>query len=198
MIDFPFQYRVAFLLLIGVAVVIWDQRNPTKKRYKHREYLFLALLAVIGSLYGVLVDLITTEISKEYFVLGKKVADNDLWQKTSLLLGAKAGFIGGALAACAILVSAKKNNKVVFLVRSSLPILFFSVFFALIFHIAARFNIYPKFKSFEYLYIHDIRCFMIVWMTHAGVYAGAIVGLFVSCVRLPGSSKDLNDQHKGL
>jgi uncharacterized membrane protein YfcA len=67
----PYWFRVALLLFLMsvVAAIDWGRNRQGATRWK--EYGFVIVSGVVGALFGLLNDLITSSISPEYFLFGK-------------------------------------------------------------------------------------------------------------------------------
>lgn len=96
----PFWTRIGLLLglMVLIAGLEWLIRRDKANRW--REYLFFLSVLVVGAVFGILIDQVTSRLSLEYFLYAKSL-DPDHIQRELVSLGARAGltaaaFFGGA------------------------------------------------------------------------------------------------------
>jgi cytochrome bd-type quinol oxidase subunit 2 len=58
----PYWYRIALLLLLMSVVAAFDWRRKRQSATKWKEYGFVIVSGVIGALFGLLNDLVTSTI----------------------------------------------------------------------------------------------------------------------------------------
>ena len=187
----PFVYRLLILLavlcLVGGIDLLLHRQDATR----WREYLFLVACGTLGAAVGVSTDAVTSQISPEYFIVGKGVPDGDGFTARVLLLGAHAGFFAGAVAAMCCLIA---NNP-----RRGLP--------AVSYPMLARIACIPLALALSGGWVAGVTLFLgaagslvsridvpvaperaeefiVAWGTHGGLYAGLLAGVVIAVLRV--------------
>ena len=176
----PFHWRLVTLLAILATVVAYEVLVQGKT-VRLREYATLLACATVFGIYGTLNDVVTGTISPEYFVLGKGVVDDGHRFLRILGVGASAGVAGGFILG-AVLLFARSwcGNRVSLprlLAHAGVPLLAAvvgSVAFPLLF---GRIDVFGLRNLEDTVLSETVRNrFILVWWTHVGIYAGAVVG----------------------
>lgn len=189
----PFWWRIAFLLMLMLLVAVIEWRRKGQNATKWKEYGFVVLTGLLGMIFGVCNDLITSSISPEYFIFGKGLSPGDGLTLRAAMLGAKAGFTAGAFAGAICLYASTRRCSRPSLPYGSLVRLLWRPFVlavlaalvALLFHRCAPFTFLAELKGI--LAPQQIHRFMIVWCIHVGLYSGlltAVVWIVVDIIRL--------------
>lgn len=180
---------LGFLLVSG-AIDRW-RFGPAARR--PREYGWLLLAGGLGALFGLAVDQATSRLSPDYFVYGKGLDPGPGFARDVLLLSLQAGLAGGLCAGGVLLLvnqPAPARGPVLpvgGLLRAAAWIVALALLAAPLGAAAAR--------AWDPLDLrHELRgvlddpdrqtAFVTVWGLHAGVYAGALVGLVIAAVRV--------------
>lgn len=100
--------RLALLIAVLAAGAAFDWLRHRERARRWREYVFLLAAAAVGGLLGALVDLATSALSPEYFVVAKGLSAGPTLRRDALALGFHAGFLTGAVAAGVYLVAAPR------------------------------------------------------------------------------------------
>lgn len=101
--DIPIYLRIVFLVAFLGIIAAFDLYRRRDRATRWKEYLFLLFAGTIGAVFGVLNDLITSNLSPEYFEFGKGISAGPNFLNDVLLLGASAGFTAGIVSACVFL-----------------------------------------------------------------------------------------------
>ena len=162
-------------LAAAVAGVELGLRGRRANRW--REYSVVVLGGVVGAGIGVLIDLVTSSISPEYFVLGKGLEDGPGLQREILRLGMHAGFCAGVVSTGALLIAAGRSSlarpgSLARCVRASLSVAVSSLIGA------SSLGLLSWMGLSTVVSIDDPR-FTLVWMIHLGAYAGFLLQTFV-------------------
>ncbi len=178
-----FSIRILALLVFIVAMLLWDLRNPPEKRARWKIYFFLLLTGTIGAMFGISVDSITSQISSDYFIYGKGLAPGPGLPGRVLLLGAQAGFSGAVFGGCCYLVAYRFKSSVEDLYPFiPIPLLMGMLWGAMV-GVAQYFTNAVSLQDIILLLGADrAKLFVVVWMTHIGVYLGAVLGLIWGCL----------------
>jgi hypothetical protein len=179
----PFLYRLAGLILLAAAIALWDYRKHGPSGTRWREYSFLLAAAMLGGLFGLANDTLTSRLSPEYFIYGKGIVPGPYFHHQVLILGFQAGF-GAAFvaAACFLFANNPKPNL------PSLPYRKLSVFIlqpilaalvlAVILGVTSRWFIRPTFdpRLAQFAGPAAAVWFWRVWCIHLGLYLGLLFG----------------------
>lgn len=189
----PYWLRIVLLLLVMSVVAGIDWHRNRQHAIKWKEYGFIILTGVIGTVFGLCNDLLTSSISPEYFISGKGLAAGDGLTLRAAILGMKAGFAAGAVAgAICLYASTRKCSCPPLAYRTILSFLWRPVALAVTAaFIAVLFRQYdPLAFSAELegiLTPEQVRQFLVVWWIHVGLYSGllvAVLWIIVDIVRL--------------
>jgi hypothetical protein len=86
------------VLVVLMAIVAWiDWRRHGANAVKWREYSFLWIAGLLGSLIGMLLDNITATLSPDFFVLGKGIAAGEGFRLRVTYFGFHAGLLAGVV-----------------------------------------------------------------------------------------------------
>lgn len=191
----PYWCGIALLLLLFSLIPAIDWYRNRQKATKPKEYSFVLVSGVIGTLFGFCNDLITSSISPEYFTFGKGLASGDWLTLRAGLLGMKAGFAAGAIAgAICLYANTRRDYRCSPLdYRKLLGFLWRPVAAAptTAFILALFFRQYDPLGFSEQLKktidLQHIRRFLLVWWIHLGLYFGlllSVVWIFVDITKL--------------
>jgi hypothetical protein len=180
-----YDLRLLILLLfIGIMLLV-DLKNPPQERHRARTYSFILLTGAIGALFGMSVDMLTSQISVDYFVYGKGLSQGQALMGEILALGAKAGFSAAILGGCLFAYFNKDGSSVAHLYKYIPVPLLGSLAAALLF---GAFQYYSETVRLNDAVIffgeHRARFFTLVWVIHIGVYVGAVLGLIGACYNI--------------
>lgn len=178
--EIPFAWRVFALLIAMVLFVGLDLRKPSIERHRWREWTFLLVAATASGMVGLCVDLVTSNISPEYFSLGKGIAEGPGFSCRVAKLGASAGFSAGAIGAALVLLANPAPERSLFLFR----LLWLPLLPALGFAILAGglVTVVPSMTysaAAEALGSVQAQRFTIAWVSHIGAYVGGGIGLLL-------------------
>ncbi|MBI3555644.1 MAG: hypothetical protein HY074_05230 [Deltaproteobacteria bacterium] len=164
----PLQYRLYLAVLFFAVFGIYDwQKNPTNPK-RAREYLFLFSVMALTIAFAMGHDLITANISKEYFTLGKGLPEQDFTMNL-MSLAVQASYFIGLLVGMLFLVLNNPSR-----LRRQLPYtalyrklswpFFFSVALACFFGMLARQTFIGKL-----LYLYDMGALVEFKRTYASI-----------------------------
>jgi len=185
--NIPFPYRAAVAIALVFALRFYSRAKPSKHQIRTKELLFLTLVAILATLYGVVNDCFTAKISPEYFSLGKGLPNDQHLYYRSLIIGAQAGFCAGIVLGCIFLIlrtylfPSATFKRIIY--SLALPIglgIVCSIVFPLCFghldpiHVA---------RDLDYMLSkQQIDAFNFVWFEHLGVYTGTTVGTILAII----------------
>lgn len=176
-----FEGRLGLLVTLAVVVALGELVFLGRRARRWREYLFIAAAGLFGALLGMLVDSLTSRISPAYFVIGKGLEGGPGLHVRASLLGARAGFIAGAVMAGALLVAAGPAARVGDggtrrLGRTCFSIGACSLIGALVIGVVGgSAHLHPALlPGFENAPAFKDPRFVAVWWTHLGVYVGCL------------------------
>jgi hypothetical protein len=180
----PYWCRIALLLLVLSLVAGIDWLWHRQKATKWNEYGFVAFSGFVGTLFGLLNDLITSSISPEYFIFGKGLDPGDGLTLRAMLLGMQAGFSAGAIAGAICLYASTRNNgRLPLAYRRLLGFLWRPVALApttaLVLVLFCR-QLDPIGVSIlldDTLDPQQMERFLTVWWIHSGLYLGLLVSV---------------------
>jgi len=183
--NLAWESRFAALLIFVTVMILFDFKNPPEKRRRFKAYSFLLTIGAIGAVFGMLIDSITSRISLEYFISGKGLTDGPQLKRDILLLGAKAGFSGALMVACAFIIANPEKTVTWPLFQFIIVPLCFSVAFAIVLGIFQYATKAVTLEGIEFLLSEpQQRLFTTVWMTHIGLYLGGFIGLLLGCFQI--------------
>jgi hypothetical protein len=180
----PYWCRIVLLLFLMSLIAAIDWHRNRQNATKWKEYGFVILSGVMGTLFGLFNDLITSSISPEYFIFGKGLASGDWLTVRAGVLGMKAGFSVGAIAgAICLYVSTRNCSRPPLAYRKLLRLLWRPVALAIaVACISALFFCQHDPLAFSaqlegLLDSQQIHRFLLVWWIHAGLYCGLLVSV---------------------
>ena len=180
----PYWCRISLLLVLMSLFAASDWFRAGQKATKWKEYGFVVLSGMLGALVGLLNDLVTSSISPEYFVLGKGLDPGAGLALRAGLLGMKAGFSAGAIAAAVCLYVGTAGR--------TLPPLVYRGLFGMLWRPVASAATgaailviaFRQFDPFGFSSLLDdtldgeqIARFLTVWWVHSGLYLGLLVSI---------------------
>ncbi len=186
----PFWARAltAGALLVVVAGIDFFRHRQGATRW--REYGFWGLCGVAGAVFAVLNDLVTSRLSRDYFVIGKGLRADDprdfVWEVVALAL--RAGFVAGIAIGGALLLA---NNP-----RPALRQLRYAALASyLLFPLAAALVAAPMVAAIRWWDVQslgaelrralpesDVESFLRVQRIHVGLYMGAFAGTVAAVI----------------
>jgi len=182
----PFVTRLAWLALFFAAAALVDLAIHRRRATRWREYAAIVALGAVGALAGMVVDAATVAISPDYFVYGKGLVRGATLTREAMALGARAGFILGAIAAGLLcmangraseaagdlpLVAQRRVARAGLLVL--LPVLLLAPLFGAVACLLPLPAPHVQWSGPPTL----ARRFVVVWWIHLGVYVGALLGV---------------------
>jgi hypothetical protein len=180
----PYWYRIALLLLLMSLVAAIDWLRNRQNATKWKEYGFVVVSGIVGTLFGLLNDLITSSISPEYFIFGKGLDPGDGLTLRASILGMEAGFSAGAIAgAICLYVSTRKSRHPPLGYRRLLGFLWrpvaltatTAIILAIIFRHLDPFGFSAELEGL--VDSQQIHRFLTVWWIHSGLYFGLLVSV---------------------
>lgn len=178
-----YEHRVLLLFAFMAAMLVYDViKNPPGERHRWRSYGVIVIAGAVGALFGVGVDLCTSQVSVDYFIFGKGIIYDNSFRLNVMKLGLQAGFSAGAVTGCFYVVANADKTRVGYLFPYFILPLLLAMF-------AGAFLGCFQFQT-GWIMQHDVvealglsraRYFTTVWMTHVGVYAGGLIGLLLGC-----------------
>jgi hypothetical protein len=188
--DLPVFTRIAFAVVILALLMITEVFIKKEKAFRWKGYALWLTMAVLGLIFGFLLDLVTIRISPEYYRIGKGVTIDNIWM-TCLNVGGAAGFLSAALVGGIILI----KNKQAVIERASIPweilkstkIIFgFACALSLIAY-SLPLLLSPNRVFLSKLSPEQVEPFFRVQQVHAGAYLGALIGFLIVMSRREGS-----------
>ena len=196
----PYWLRISLLLLAMALVAFIDWYRNGQHATKWKEYGFIILSGVVGMVFGLFNDLITSSISPEYFIVGKGLAAGEGLTLRAAFLGMRAGFGAGAVAGTICLYSSVVNcsrsplpyrtilsflwRPVTLAIAAALVAVFFCQYDPLAFSAELKGVLTPE----------QIRRFLVVWWIHAGLYLGLLVALVWIIVDIVPAQEEAGDE----
>lgn len=177
-----YEYRLAALLLFMAGMVVFDAvKNPPGQRRRWRNYGFILASGIIGALFGVGVDLCTSQVSVDYFIHGKGIPYDNSFALNVMRLGLKAGFSAGAVTGCVFVVTNADKSRVDYLFPYLvLPLLLAMFSGAVLGCFQFQTGWITQREVIAALGLFRAKYFTTVWMTHVGVYAGGLAGVLLA------------------
>jgi hypothetical protein len=161
--DVPFGYRslaaAAFLGLVSGIELLIRGRSATRWRGS----LFLVGSGILGGLFGMSVDWVTSSISSTYFSVGKGLGEGQDLTTRILLLGLEAGTYAGVVVGCFYLVASHQTR---ILVRQLYAPILGALACALVFGVVVA----------SLVDLDPVGRFKVVSATHIGLYVGGLAG----------------------
>ena len=180
----PYWCRIALLLLVLSLAAGIDWLWNRQKATKWREYGFVVVSGIVGTVFGLLNDLITSSISPEYFIFGKGLDPGEGLTLRAGVLGMEAGFSAGAIAGAICLYASTRNDGrpplayrrlLGFLWRPVALAVTMAIVLALFFRQLDPFGLSIQLDGI--LASQQMERFLTVWRIHAGVYLGLLMSL---------------------
>lgn len=192
----PLKYRFPFGILVFIFLAIADFRRAGWKSERLREYVFLLYCVFLAIVYAVINDLVTSEISLEYFTKGKGLPDGPEYKWNVIWLAIQGSYWVGLLSGVVLLVA---NNKfrdyprleIFGLWKYPLLPIPISILLSIL-----LFNINRNYYSDPVPGINDSSLFYAVIGAHKGAYFGGAIGTFVSLILLLGKRGKLKRAKK--
>ncbi len=192
MIDLPLPYwtRLGLLGLVLGGIALVDLALKRERATRWREYLFLMVALVLGATYGILVDQVTSRISREYFTIFKGLSELRFGREV-VELGAQAGMGGAAIPACIVLLVDSHLRKgrsfqIGRLLGSLRCPLLWSIGMAVLLGAIFRGFVPDSFveQLVEWVELDRAAALRTVIGAHYGLYLGGVVGTVISVNRL--------------
>lgn len=185
----PFQYRLAFGLtfffIFGLYDWVKNPQNPTRVR----EYGFLASCALISVIFAIFHDLITFNISYEYFEIAKDLGKDLKFFPKVVILAAKASYWVGLIVGIILVIANNPRKRLEPLPYKTLyrylvyP--FVSAITMALLGVLTAYSVFPYFTANggEQVLKYPMR-FEIVAFIHWGTYIGGAIGAVVGGVQI--------------
>lgn len=181
-----YEERLLALFIFMAAMLILDLKNPPLERSRFKAYSFILSVGMLGAIFGMGVDAITSRISEDYFVYGKglRLSNPQQFMRDALTLGAKAGFSGALFVGCIFCFCNPLKTSVRhlyhYLTVPFLMSLFFGIFFGVIQYVTNSIVL----NQILFLGEERSRLYATVWMSHLGLYCGGFISLPVICRKM--------------
>lgn len=181
---------VVGLLLGSIALVDFLRHRERATRW--REYAFWLACGLLGALFAVATDIVTSRLSGAYFALGKGLASDDPheFMVNVVLFAIRAGFVAGLAIGGAFLIANNPQKDLPQLPYGVLARFFFIPALAAI--VAAPIGgacanldvqgLSPQLR--QVLSAHEVVMFLMVQRIHLGLYAGALIGTVGAVARI--------------
>jgi hypothetical protein len=186
-----FCWRLAALVAL-MSVVAWiDWRRQGERATRWREYSFLLVAGILGGLFGVGVDQLTSTISPEYFIFGKGIPNDAAFRVHVASLGFQAGFIMGIVVGGIYLLANNPRPQRIslsfvrlfrFAVAPLIAAILVAPISALVVGHSDPLNLAHEFR--EVLSPTEIGHFRLVWGIHLGIYAGGTMGAALGVMQI--------------
>jgi len=175
-------------MAIAVLVDFWFHRAAATR---WKEYSFLLAAALIGALFGLANDTLTSSLSPEYFIYGKGIAQGPQFRTNVLALGFQAGFGAALVAAACFLFANNPKAGLPQLAYRQLTLFIFqpmaaAAFLAIVLGVSSAWFIHPSPNSS----VAEISgpaaavWFLRVWCIHLGLYLGLLLGTTFACIAI--------------
>jgi hypothetical protein len=186
----PYWARALLAAAFLITFAGIDFLRNRERATRWREYLFWVLCGAAGSVFAVLNDLVTSRLSKEYFVVGKGLPVEDsagfVWEVVAF--ATRVGFVAGLVIGGALLVA---NNPAPRL----RPLRYRTLAGYLLLPLAAALVTAPLVATIrswdvqalggelrQSLSEEDVQAFLRVQRIHVGLYAGGCAGTVAAAV----------------
>lgn len=183
-----FTSRLVILFLLVAIVTLADLWFHRAAATRWKEYSFLLFAAMLGALFGLANDTLTSWLSPEYFIYGKGIAQGPRFHANVLALGFQAGFGAAFLAAACFLFANNPKPGLPQLAYRQLIFFIFrptiaAVFLAIVLGISSAWFIHPSpNSSVAKISSPDATVwFLRVWCIHLGLYLGLLFGTISAC-----------------
>ncbi len=182
--EVPFSIRLIVLVCVLAAFAGIDRWRNGPEASRWREYSFLLGAAALGGVFAALNDQVSLALSPEFFELGKGIERNEDFRREVTALGFHAGFLGGAVAGGVLLLfnQAKTERPALPLARLwvrtpwilgtavACGVLGLVLFSALGLGSEVA-GLLPEEAAYTFQQVQGL---------HAGLYAGALIGLVLA------------------
>lgn len=184
-------WRLSILVFLMVAIAAIDYWRHASNATKWREYLFLAVAALIGGLVGLVVTHVSASLSPDYFIIGKGIPPGDRFHFRAVHFGFDAGMLVGVVIGGAYLLTnhTNPNRKSLsflelmrFTVQPLVCIVVIMPTTALVMRLCDPFGLAADPGGF--LNPTELKWFLTSWGLNLGVYLGSIVGAIWGIVRI--------------
>ncbi len=181
--EIPYGARVAALVVLMATVATVERVRLGSRATRWREYTFVLVAGLATGLFGMANDLLTSSLSPGYFVIGKDLPAATL-PGAAMLLGLKAGFSSGAIAAAICVWAATRRSAsppmplrdlARMLWRPFLLAVALAAVFALVLSSADPLDLRGRIGPL--LTENQADRFLRVWWIHLGLYLGLLLGL---------------------
>jgi hypothetical protein len=186
-------------LVALMTVVAWiDWRRHGERATRWREYSFLLVAGILGGLFGVAIDQLTSTISPEYFIFGKGIPNDAAFRLHVVTLGFQAGFVMGILVGGIYLLANnprpdRMSLSYVHLFRFAVAPLMGAIVAAPISAVVVGhsdpLNLAQQFR--DVMSPKEINHFRLVWGIHLGLYAGGTMGAALGVMQIRRSRADV-------
>ena len=171
----PYLDRVLFLFVFFLVAGVVDKFINGRAANRWKEYLFLVICGIVGTLAGILHDQVTVSISPDYYRLAKEISTPNLrWG--AVLLGSKTGFTAGVVLSGIFLFASKGRMTGPIPLRHLKFVCTYTVVFACIGAALGGFIVPDSWVSFYEVPAESASQFKIVVAEHYGLYLGALTG----------------------
>lgn len=181
--NIPYEYRILALFVFIGFMLLLDLKNPKDQRLRLKTYGFILLVGILGVLYGICIDSMTSRISPDYFIYGKGVEPGPHFYRDVLMIGMKAGFSGAVVVGVALVVTNPVKKQISPLFRLVGYPLVLSVVTGLLFGILQSLTNIIEVKGVWPLGELRAQRFANVWVIHIGIYLGGLIGLTIACFK---------------
>ncbi len=171
------------LISLIAFIVAIDRHRHGAEATKPKEYGFVILTGIVGSLFGLFNDLFTSSISPDYFIFGKGLAPGNGFTMRVAILAVEAGFSAGAIAGAICLYASTRKGALAIPFQKLVKLLWKPVVLA----VATAFTLAFFFRQLdplnfseelaEVLDAQQIRRFLMVWWIHLGLYLSLLVSV---------------------
>lgn len=180
---YRFIFGLSFFIIFAIVDLIKNPQNPTRAK----EYGFFASTCLLASLFAILHDLITFNISKEYFEIGKGLGKIQYFFPSVAILAIKGSYWVGIIVGILFLVmnnSSPRYPQLLYkkLYQILLTPFYFSIVFAFISYILS-FYFFPTVTK-NISSIKEPKLFENVIFIHYGTYLGALIGTIVGLFQI--------------
>lgn len=187
----PWARALAVALLLALVALV-DYLRHRERGTRWREYAFWLVCGLLGALFGVANDLVTSRLSPPYFALGKGLGTTDpaALDREVVLFAMGAGFGAGLAVGGAILLANNPRKGLpqlpyAALARSLVIPALAAIAGAPIVALSTNLDIQGlSSKLRETLSAEEVQRFLMVQRLHLGLYAGALAGTTFAVVRI--------------
>lgn len=180
---YRFIFGFSFFIVFAIIDLIKNPQNPVRAK----EYGFFASTCLLASLFAILHDLVTFNISKEYFEIGKGLGNIQYFFPSVATLAIKGSYWVGIVVGISFLVINNPSLKYPQLSYKKLyRILLTPFYFSIIFSCIGYFSSFAFFPTIttNMSSIKEPKLFENVLFMHYGTYLGALVGTIVGMFQI--------------